>query len=59
MGSECFAKYLVSLVERAEVSEARLNEAVAQVLRTKFAAGLFDDPFRWYALRLELDLSTA
>lgn len=45
MASSTYADHLVSLVEAGELSVERLDTMVANVLRTKFRLGLFDDPF--------------
>ncbi|AQQ08243.1 Periplasmic beta-glucosidase precursor [Sedimentisphaera cyanobacteriorum] len=41
-----FKKHLVSLVQAGEVSVERVDEAVRNILKVKFQAGLFDDPFQ-------------
>src|SRR5579885_1765590 len=42
-----FAAYpsLIEAVHQGQVSEAQIDRAVARILRVKFLAGLFDDPF--------------
>lgn len=42
-----FAAYpsLIEAVHQGQVSEAQIDRAVARLLRVKFLAGLFDDPF--------------
>src|SRR5258708_8373198 len=45
MVSDSYHQHLASLVKSGKVSEARLDAAVRDVLRVKFALGLFDDPF--------------
>ncbi|OXU13951.1 glycoside hydrolase family 3 N-terminal domain-containing protein [Sedimentisphaera salicampi] len=40
-----FKKHLVSLVEAGEVPVQRVDEAVKNIIRVKFQAGLFNDPF--------------
>jgi beta-glucosidase len=45
MVSDSYHQHLVELVKSGKVSQARLDTAVRDVLRVKFALGLFDDPF--------------
>src|SRR5258707_15445445 len=45
MVSDSYHQHLGNLVKSGNVSEARLDAAVRDVLRVKFALGLFDDPF--------------
>ncbi|APF18717.1 glycoside hydrolase family 3 domain protein [Caldithrix abyssi DSM 13497] len=40
-----FAEYLYQLVKKGEVPETRIDDAVANILRVKFQAGLFENPF--------------
>lgn len=40
-----FIATLTAAVERGDVSGARIDDAVARILRVKFALGLFDEPF--------------
>jgi beta-glucosidase len=42
-GQEMFEKALLKLVKEGKVSEARINDAAARVLRSKFKLGLFED----------------
>lgn len=44
-GQEQFEKMLVELVQEGQVSEERVNEACAKVLRAKFRLGLFENPY--------------
>jgi beta-glucosidase len=37
--------YLVDLVKQGKISEATIDRSVVRVLRAKFLAGLFDDPY--------------
>ncbi len=46
MTSNCFIENVEELVKAGRVSEADLDRAVANILRTKFAAGLFDNPYQ-------------
>lgn len=39
-----FSKYLVELVKEGKVSESRIDDAVARILRVKMMLGLFDNP---------------
>jgi beta-glucosidase len=45
MMSDSYHQHLVELVKSGKVSQARLDAAVRDVLRVKFALGLFEDPF--------------
>lgn len=45
MVSDSYHENLTDLVKHGKVSQARLDEAVRDVLRVKFALGLFEDPF--------------
>jgi len=45
MISDSYHENLAELVKHGKVSQARLDEAVRDVLRVKFALGLFEDPF--------------
>ena len=45
MVSDSYHQNLAELVRSGKVSQARLDEAVRDVLRVKFALGLFEDPF--------------
>ena len=45
MVSNSYHESLADLVKHGKVSQARLDEAVRDVLRVKFALGLFEDPF--------------
>ncbi len=40
-----FAEYLIELVKEGEVPPERIDDAVRRILRVKFAAGLFENPF--------------
>lgn len=44
-GTDCFGKPLLRAVRRGLVSEARIDTAVARVLRDKFELGLFEQPY--------------
>ena len=45
MVSDSYHENLAEMVRHGKVSQARLDEAVRDVLRVKFALGLFEDPF--------------
>jgi len=45
MVSDSYHQNLADLVKSGKVSQARLDDAVRDVLRVKFALGLFDNPF--------------
>ena len=45
MVSDSYHQHLADLVKSGKVSRTRLDEAVRDVLRVKFALGLFEDPF--------------
>src|SRR6201987_5621032 len=45
MVSDSYHENLADLVKHGKVSQSRLDEAVRNVLRVKFALGLFEDPF--------------
>jgi beta-glucosidase len=45
MVSDSYHQHLADLVKSGQVSQTRLDEAVRDVLRVKFALGLFEDPF--------------
>jgi beta-glucosidase len=45
MASTTYADHLASLVDEGRITMAQLDAMVANVLRTKFRLGLFDDPY--------------
>lgn len=45
MGSGCYPNHLAELVRAGTIDEAQLDQAVANVLRVKFALGLFEHPY--------------
>ncbi len=47
MQGAVFYYYLAESVANGTISEAQIDEAVRRILRTKFALGLFDDPYRY------------
>ncbi len=46
MVDTCYPKYLADLVRSGELDEEVINEAVRRVLRVKFAANLFENPYK-------------
>jgi beta-glucosidase len=44
-GQEKFEKLVLELVREGKISEERINQACANVLRAKFRLGLFENPF--------------
>ena len=46
MDISCYANNLETLVAEGKVDVKYIDEAVRNILRVKFACGLFDDPFR-------------
>lgn len=46
MMTACYVKNLSELVERQEVDEALIDEAVLRILQLKAKLGLFDNPYR-------------
>ncbi len=46
MTSNVYTENLAELVKSGKADEAELDRAVADILRTKFAAGLFDHPYQ-------------
>lgn len=60
MVDETYPAHLPELVRSGELDEAVLDEAVRRILRVKFAAGLFDRPFREdYSIDLDRHLADA
>lgn len=47
MQGAVFYNYLLQSVNEGRVEEARINEAVRDILRVKWDLGLFDDPYRY------------
>ncbi|MCB9301464.1 MAG: beta-glucosidase BglX [Lewinellaceae bacterium] len=47
MQSAAYQDHLKQSVEEGKVPEARIDEAVRAILRTKFLLGLFDDPYKF------------
>lgn len=45
MVSHCYDQYLDTLINKGDVSEERLNDAVRRVLTLKFRLGLFEHPY--------------
>ncbi len=46
MASNTYVEHLESLVQSGEISEQQIDECVRNVLRVKFACGLFEQPYR-------------
>jgi len=44
-GGEHEPRYLIDLVKKGEVSEARLNESVRRLIKPMFEIGLFENPY--------------
>ena len=44
-GGESDPEYLVDLVNKGAISEARIDESVRRILKNKFDLGLFEEPF--------------
>jgi len=44
-GGESDPEYIVDLVNRGAISEARIDESVRRILKNKFDLGLFEEPF--------------
>ncbi|MEZ4726197.1 MAG: glycoside hydrolase family 3 C-terminal domain-containing protein [Caldilineaceae bacterium] len=44
-GGETCTEVLIDLVERGQISVARIDESVRRILRDKFRLGLFDNPY--------------
>jgi len=47
MEGQVYYKHLKQLVEKGEVKESEIDEAVRRILKVKFLLGLFDDPYRY------------
>ncbi|MEZ4863905.1 MAG: glycoside hydrolase family 3 N-terminal domain-containing protein [Caldilineaceae bacterium] len=45
LGGESCTEVLIDLVERGQISVARIDESVRRILRDKFRLGLFDNPY--------------
>ena len=56
MQANLYAMYLPELVRSGKVSEAAIDESVRRVLRTKFALGLFENPYTDEALSAKVQL---
>lgn len=53
MMADAYINFLPDLVEKGEVSEEILNEAVYNVLKLKYDLGLFDDPYLYSVEQIE------
>ncbi|MEL6668764.1 MAG: glycoside hydrolase family 3 N-terminal domain-containing protein [Bacteroidota bacterium] len=47
MQGAAFYDHLVELVENGDIPQSRVDDAVRNILRMKFALGLFDDPYKY------------
>ncbi len=47
MESYLYINHLKKLVQEGKVDEAKIDDAVRRILRTKFELGLFDDPYKY------------
>jgi beta-glucosidase len=47
MESHGYVEHLAALVREGKVSEEKINDAAARILRVKFLLGLFDDPYKY------------
>jgi len=56
MEGTAYVQYLVELVEKGEVEESTIDEAVRHVLQLKFDLGLFEDPYKYSDLRREKEI---
>jgi len=56
MEATAYVQYLVELVEKGEVEESTIDEAVRHVLQLKFDLGLFEDPYKYSDLRREKEI---
>lgn len=56
MQANLYAMHLPGLVRSGKVSERMLDEAVRRVLRTKFALGLFENPYTDESLSAQVQL---
>lgn len=48
LGTDCFATSLKQLVEKGEIDEKQIDDAVLRVLEMKYKLGVFDDPFKYF-----------
>jgi beta-glucosidase len=48
MEGNAYVNHLVDLVNKGEINEERINEAVRRVLLLKLKLGLFDDPYKYF-----------
>jgi len=54
-----FDKYLKQSVAEGAITETQIDQAVRNILRLKFALGLFEDPYRYCDIEREKQLSGA
>ncbi|NQU85092.1 MAG: beta-glucosidase BglX [Mariniphaga sp.] len=57
MEGNCYLLGLKSQVEKGEVDEVLVDDAVRRVLRIKFRLGLFDDPFQYCDAEREMEVT--
>ncbi len=57
MASNVFIQNGEDLVNKGQVDEAKLDDAVRRILKTKFDLGLFDDPYKYSNAQREEDLT--
>ncbi len=56
MQTSMYANHLKSLIQRGEVKETLIDEAVLRILNLKNELGLFEDPFRGAGQRVENEI---
>lgn len=56
MESSAYREHLGDLVEKGELEEAQIDDAVRRVLQAKFKLGLFEDPYRYFDEKREAEL---
>ena len=56
MESKAYFEHLAGAVESGQVDSAQVDDAVRRMLRLKFAAGLFDNPYRYCSETREKEL---
>ena len=45
IGNDSTPEYIVNLVQRGQLTEARIDESVRRILRVRFALGIFENPY--------------
>lgn len=56
MASQVYILNLKNMVESGEVKLSQIDDAVRRILKSKFKAGLFDDPYRYIDINGEEEL---